>query len=144
MADGTFKGLAGSAPVYASYVHSGAAAGQLDAFFFVADDYYEVVEVRVNHSVDGGAGAQVDIKKVATAGVLASGVSVLASVFSLASGALTSQRRKLSEGTLTTTAANRALVPGDSLAVDFSGTLTSMVGPAVVVVLKRLRKISRR
>lgn len=131
-------------PVYASYVHAGAAAGQLDAFFFVADDYYEVIEIRCNHSVDGGASAAVAVRKCNSAEAIASGDAIGLTGFTLSSGALTPQRRSLSAGTLSATTAHRMLVPGDSLAVDFSGTLTSLVGPAVTVVMTRTRKTTQR
>lgn len=130
----TFKSVAYLAPRYAHYVQTAAAGTCPDAYIFVADDYYQVVEVRYRHSVAGGSNAAADVKKVASGTALASGTSVLASACDLTATADTNYTK-----TLSTTAAALQLAPGDALAVDTSGTLTNLAGVCVQVVLKPTR-----
>lgn len=137
---GYYNKAALDAPVYVSAHNSAAAGAQVDGYFFVSDGYYEVEYAGCTHDVAGGSGAQVDVKKCATGTTVASGVSVLASVFDLTATADTSQRRALITGTMTATVANRQLIPGDSLALDFAGTLTGLLGVGVTVRLRRTRQ----
>jgi hypothetical protein len=58
---------------------------------------------------------------------------VLASTVSIAGTADTNVA-----GSLTTTQANRKLAKGQSLAIDFGGTLTSIAGLVITVVLRRV------
>lgn len=130
--------LALKAPVYVTHGNTAAAGAQTDGYIFVSDGYYEVEEVCCNYDVAGGSGAQVDVMKVPSGTTIASGTSTLASAFVLTGAADASMVR--SSGTLTATAANRLLSPGDSLGLDYSGTLTGLLGVAVTVRLRRVRQ----
>lgn len=136
----TFKSIAYLAPRYASYVQTAAAATAPDAYIFIADDYYTVMSSRARYSVAGGSGAQADVKKVASGTALASGTTVLASVYDLTATADTSYSKALSS-----TAASLELSPGDALAVDTGGTLTGLAGLNIQVVLRPngVRNITR-
>jgi hypothetical protein len=119
---------------------SAAAGAQVDTYIGTVDNYYEVVEVRLNHRVNGGANAAVDIKKAPSGTAISAGVSVMATAFDLTTGAATPQRRV--NTTLSATRANRLLAPGDSLGLDYSGTLTGLLGVGVQVLLRPLRRSS--
>ena len=133
----TFKSIAQQAPVYCRYVQTAAAGTAPDAFVFInptsSGEYYEVVEARAIYDVVGGASAAADVKISPSGTALASGTSVLSSTFDLTATARTPRK-----ATLTSTAANRIVKPGDSVSVDTSGTLTGLTGLVVEVVLKPL------
>jgi hypothetical protein len=130
------KALADQAPIYISYPQPTAAGAFASGIVFVSDGYYEIVEARCNHDVNGGASSAADVTKVTNGGAM-SGATMLLTTFTFVSGARTSQRRF--GATLTATKANRQLSPGDSIAVITSGTLTALVGACVTIVLRRVR-----
>jgi len=84
--------------------------------------------------VVGGAAAAVRVRKCTGTTAPASGSAVHTADFDLTSGVTANT---VTTGTLTTTDADRCLVAGDRLALDFGGTLTGLVG----VVTISLRKI---
>jgi hypothetical protein len=131
----TFKSVANHAPRVASYVQTAAAGTAPDAFIFVnptgSGEYFEVVEISYIYDVVGGASAAADVKISPSGTALASGTSVVATVPDLTATARTPRK-----ATLTTTAANRIIKPGDSLSVDTSGTLTGLTGLVVQVTIK--------
>jgi len=134
----TFKAIAQQAPRVAFYVQTAAAGTAPDAFIFVnptgSGEYFEVVECLAIWDVVGGASAAADVKIVPSGTALASGTTVLAATFDLTTGARTPTAK--AGGNLTSTAANRIVKPGDSVAIDTSGTLTGLTGLVVQVVLK--------
>jgi hypothetical protein len=136
----TFKSIAQQAPVICRYVQTAAAGTAPDAYVFVnptgSGEYYEVVEARAIYDVVGGASAAADVKIAASGTALASGTTVLASTFDLTATARTPRK-----ATLTTTAANRIVKPGDSIGIDTSGTLTGLTGLVVEVVLKPIKTV---
>lgn len=134
-----FKKLGMYAPQVVHFNDTSAAGAQLDSYTFVSDDYYEVVEMREVHAVVGGAAAAAVVRKVPSGTALASGSAIGLTAFDLTATANTPQRRALSLGTLSATVAARQLAPGDSLAVDYSGTLTGLIGVAITIVLRRTR-----
>lgn len=129
-----------NAPVNVQIIDNAAAGLQLNGYIFVADDYYEVAEIRINYRVAGGAAAVLDIVKCASGTVTTSGVALGLTSFDLTATAATPQRRGSAAGTLSATKANLLLAPGDSLATKWGGTLTGLLGVGGVVVLKRYRK----
>lgn len=130
-----FKAIAQLAPVRASYVQTAAANTAPDAFVFVnptsSGEYFEIVEAVAVYEVAGGSSAAADVKITPSGTALASGTTALSSAFDLTATARTPYK-----ATLTTTAANRIVKPGDSVAVDTSGTLTGLTGLVVMVTLK--------
>lgn len=133
-----FKKTAMHAPVVVNFMDGAAAGLQLAQHFFIADDYYEIVEIRANHNVNGGAGATVGVYKV-TSGAISAGAATQLTDFALNTGAGTSQVRSNRAGTLSATKANRQLNPGDSLGALYAGTLTGLLGVGMAVILKRTR-----
>jgi hypothetical protein len=118
-------------------VQTGAAGAAPDAFIYVnptgSGEYYEVTEVAYVYDVAGGASAAADVKIVPSGTALASGTSVCSAAPDLTAAARTPRTQ-----TLTATASARIVKPGDSIAVDTSGTLTGLVGLVVQVTLKPL------
>ncbi len=131
----SFKSVASLAPVRVAYVQTAAAGTAPDAVIFInptsSGEYFEIVEVSYNYDVVGGASAAADVKIVPSGTALASGTTALS-----ATADLTATARTVRKATLTTTAANRVVKPGDSVAVDTSGTLTGLTGLGIVVTLK--------
>ena len=131
------------APVYVPFSDSAAAGTQVDKVIFVSDDYYELVEARCNHAVDGGALAGAMITKALSGTTIAAGVDMIATIFDFSAGALTPQRRSASADTLGTVA-NRRLDPGDTVYLEYEGTLTGLLGVGGVLVLQRIRFTQER
>ncbi len=130
------KAGAAFAPRLAYYVQTAAAGTAPDAFIFVnplnSGEYFEVISAEGIWDVVGGASAAADVKIVPAGTALASGTTVLPSTFDLTTGARTAVHK-------TITAAARVVAPGQSLAVDTSGTLTGLTGLVVQVELRPLR-----
>ncbi|NBU11761.1 MAG: hypothetical protein EBS84_22645 [Proteobacteria bacterium] len=106
---------------------------------WVADSNCEIVfasEIHETLGTDGSAVA-VDVVKVADGAALSTGTSLLASTFNLKSTVNTLQKRSLSPGTL---AADRTILTGQRIGLKFSGTMTSVTGVNIVVVLNRLNR----
>jgi len=103
--------------------------------FFRAQRTYEVIEVSERHEnpgTDGGA-VTVMLNKVPNGTAPASGTSILTAGLNLKATANTDQA-----GSITTVISDRRLVQGDSLALESSGTLTSVVGVTVTVLLRAI------
>lgn len=131
----TFKSIAQHAPVRVAYVQTAAAGTAPDAYVFVnptgSNEYFEVVEVSYIYDVVGGASCAADVVIAASGTALASGTTALS-----AAADLTATARTPRKATITSTKANRLVKPGDSVAVNTSGTLTGLTGLVVVVTLK--------
>jgi hypothetical protein len=132
------------APVYAQY-QQGANGDLVDAGFFIADDYYEVVDVAESHETAGSDGGAVtlDVKKCPSGSAIAAGTSILASTFDAKSTAATPVRKTVSNAGLAAQG-SRLLSPGDRLVIDYTGTLTALAGVVVTAVLKRVRFTTQR
>jgi hypothetical protein len=115
-------------------------AASVDQVAFIADGPYEVIAAREVHETAGtdGSAVTLDIKKVTGTTAGASGTTVLASTFDLKSTAKTVVTKNGASG-LTATLADRRLAAGDRLYLDFTGTLTALVGGMVTIYLKRLQ-----
>lgn len=108
----------------------------------IADGEYEVLSVSETHETlgtDGGA-VTLDIVKASNGTALAAGTSVLASTFNLKGTINTEVRKTISNSGLSTTAANRLISRGQRLGLKFTGTMTSVTGVCVTVVLQRIRR----
>lgn len=112
------------------------AAATVDSNVFIATGPCEVVGVSEVHTVAGtDAGAvTLDVTKCDGTEAPASGVSVLNATFDLKGTANT-----VVDAALTATKANLKLVDGERLAINVTGTLTSLAGGVVTIRLKRLQ-----
>ncbi len=135
----SFKAIAQHAPIRVTYVQTQAAGTAVDNYLFVnptgSKEYFEIVEVSYNYATAGSTGAKADVKIVPSGTALASGTTALDST----GCDLTQTANTPYKSGLTTTAANRIVKPGDSVAVDTSGTLTGLVSLVVVVTLKPVK-----
>lgn len=106
---------------------------------------FEVVEVAEIHTVAGSDGSAVtlDVVKLSDGTAPGSGTSVLSTTFNLKSTANTKVTMSKAKGTLASQAA-RTLSSGQTLALNYSGTLTASAGVAVTVSLRMLRPPSDR
>ncbi len=107
-------------------------ADNVDQFIFTAQRRLKVVGASEVHTVAGTDAGTVtlDLKKCSSGTAPASGTSVLAAAFNAKGTAATPQIASLSA-----TEANLILEAGQSLAVDYTGTITSLAGVLVTVDL---------
>ena len=130
-----FKSIARLAPIHARYVQTAAAGTAPGSYLFInptgSGEYFEIAEVSYIYDVAGGASAAADVKICASGTAAASGTTALSAAADLTAAARTPRK-----ATLTSTAANRIVKPGDSISINTSGTLTGLAGLVVVVVLK--------
>jgi hypothetical protein len=111
-------------------------ASLADESFFIADRAYQVMAIREVHSAAGNDAGAVAMQVTKDTGTNAPGAGsdlLTSTGFNMKATANTVQA-----GTLVATAATLTLAAGDRLAVDFNGTLTTLAGVVVTVVLKRL------
>lgn len=126
-----------------------ATALQVDAPLFTAPlgSEWELVEAIETHTVAGSDGGSVtlDIKKVSPGTAPGSGTSMLASssTFNLKSTANTPVHKVRGSG-LAATQALRTLRSGQSLCLDFTGTLTALAGMSVTILLRNMRPANNR
>lgn len=105
-------------------------AGSLDGYVWECiEGVWQVAAVRALVSTAGGSGAQVDVKVCAGLTAPASGVTQLSAVLTL-----TTTGPSRADGTLIATPTS--IFPGDSVALDFGGTLTALVG-LISIQMKR-------
>jgi|TARA_Y100000310_G_scaffold158782_1_gene158225 hypothetical protein len=106
-------------------------AASVDDRFMTANRPWRVIGVRATVTVAGSDGSAVtaEVEKVPSGTAIASGVDIATATFNLKGTANTVQA-----GTLTSTDADLDLVAGDSLAVDFTGTLTAATGVITVAL----------
>ena len=125
------KALAKLAPVHVVYTISAGEAA--DTGIFVADQDYEIVDVREVHSTAGASSTTLDV------GVAASGTAPASLTTAISSAlALDSTANTPVQSTLTSTLANRKLDKGEQLSLNYTGTVTAYEG-SVHVVLKPIR-----
>lgn len=104
-------------------------ANSVDKHVFIADANYQVIGAKVVVSTAGVAGSTVQITKCTSTVAPASGAALLTSALTLAGTA-----NFVFSGTLSSTTADLQLVAGDRIGVDMTGTLTSLVGVAMIYV----------
>jgi hypothetical protein len=117
-------------------------ANSVDRQIFVAPYACRVVSVREIHSVVGGAAAAVRPRKITDTAAPGAAAGATVKELTTAGIDLTATINTTQVATLTTIAANLPdsdiyLAAGDKIALDFSGTLTGLVG-VVTLHLKRL------
>lgn len=112
-----------------------------DVALWLADADAEIVFAAEIHETLGtdGSAVTLDVVKVADGTAVGSGTSLLASTFNLKATVATRQSRTLSAGTLAT---DRIIYSGQTLGLNFAGTMTAVTGVHVTVVLNRLRRPS--
>lgn len=112
-------------------------AASVDKWVFVADKAYQVMLVEEIHSVVGGGSAAVRPRKILAATTAAPGAAVAAGITEITAAAidLTATVNVTQTPALTATAADLLLADGDKIGLDFSGTLTGLVG-ALTITLK--------
>lgn len=115
-----------------------AIADCVDSHLIIANYSYVVDSITAKFTTASSSGT-VDIKVCDNGEAISAGTSVLASAISIAGSADTN-----ASGTLSTTQANRKIAKGQSLAIDFGGTLTSIAGLVVTVVLHRVTLPTRQ
>ena len=125
------------APVYVTVALPAAAGLQLAQYVFVSDGYYEVIEAREAHTVAGGSGAAMQVRKCAAGTAPGSGTAMLGTAFDLNATADTPQYRSHSAGNIVEAASQ--IEPGQSIAVSYAGTLTGLLGVGLTLVLRRTR-----
>lgn len=109
-------------------------ATTVDANIFVADDAWIVTSIEEVHTVAGNDGSAVTlmVDKCTTTDAPGAGTDMIQAVIDLKGTANTTQT-----GTLSATPADYTLADGDRIAVDVSGTLTSLAGGVLVIHMKR-------
>ena len=120
--------------IYVSHTVAGTLAATATNYgvFYIVPVACTVVRVQEVHQTKGtdGAAVTVGIEKLSGADALGAGDSVLESEFSLKETIDTIQT-----GTLSSTLSNRSLIAGDRLALEDTGTLTSVAGLTVMIEL---------
>ena len=125
------KAIARLAPVHIPYIISAGEAA--DCQIFVADQDYQIMDVRETHSIAGASSSTLDVGISASGTAAASLTTALSSAFALDSTADTPV-----QATLTSTLANRKMDKGEQISLNFTGTVSAYEG-AVHIVLKPIR-----
>lgn len=109
-----------------------------DGPVFIADAPYEVVSVSEVHDTAGtdGGGVALDVLKSTGTQNTEAGATVLATTFNLKSTPATVVQKTRSNGGLAASRSACQLAKGDRLGLDYDGTLTSLAGHVVVIVLQ--------
>ena len=125
------KAIARLAAVHIPYTISAGEAA--DCQIFVADQDYEILDVRETHSIAGASSSTLDV------GISASGTAPASLTTSLSSTfALDSTVNTPVQATLTSTLAARKMDKGDQISLNFTGTVSAYEG-AVHIVLNPIR-----
>ena len=143
---GVPKAVAWQAPLYLPF-SAGPNAALLtlpDTTLWYADADAEVVAAYEQHQVLGTDGSAVtaDIMKVADGTIIGSGTSVLVTTFDLKATVATWQKRTIANGGISQTLSTRIVLAGQTLGINFGGTMTAVAGVNIIVVVKRLRRPS--
>ena len=125
------KAIAKLAPVHIIYTISAGEAA--DCQIFVADQDYEIMDVRETHSIVGASSTTLDVGISASGTAPASLTTALSSAF-----AIDSTVNVPVQATLTSTVANLLIDKGEQLSVNITGTVTSLEC-SVSVILKPVR-----
>jgi hypothetical protein len=125
------KAIARLAAVHIPYTISAGEAA--DCHVFVADQDYEVLDVRETHSIVGAGSSTLDVGVSASGTAPASLTTALSSAF-----ALDSTVNVPVQATLTSTLANRNVDKGEQISLNWTGTVSAYEG-AVHIVLKPIR-----
>ena len=107
-------------------------ASSVDENIFVADDAWQITSIEEAHTV-ASSSANVTIKKCSSTLAPNAGTIMHSCSLDLAAGANTVQSL-----TLSSTLADTQLADGERLALDYTGTMTSLAGGVVTIHLKRV------
>jgi hypothetical protein len=109
-------------------------AASVDKWLYVADRAYQVVLVEEIHSVVGGSSAAVRPRKITAATTAAPGAAVATGITEITAASidLTAAINVTQTPALSATAADLLLADGDKIGLDFSGTLTGLVGQLII------------
>ena len=115
-----------------------------DTTLWRADADAEIVAADELHQVLGTDGSAVtaDIMKVADGTVIGSGTSVLVTTFDLKATVATWQRRTIANGGISQTQSTRIILAGQTLGINFAGTMTAVAGVNIIVIVRYLREPS--
>jgi len=106
-------------------------AASVDTFIWVCQEgIWQIQYASEGHTVVGGAGANVQVVVCPGGVAIASGTAQLTAALDL-----TVTAPKVQHGTLITTPTQ--MFRGDALGLDFSGTLTGLVGSITVAIQRR-------
>ena len=121
---------AGKQPSYAvKTLHIEPTAKILDQVFFIADRDYVVKGIRQTHKTAGTVDASVIVRKCADGVTIPNGTALCDSLD------LTDTKDTTVEATLSTTASDLVIKENDRIAVDISGTTTTLAGLTITLVL---------
>lgn len=112
-----------------------------DVGIFTADADCEILAATERHETlgtDVGA-VTADIKKASSGTSINGGTSLLASTFNLKATINTTQEKTRSNAGL---AADRVILKGQCVGVDFGGVMTAVTGVCITLILRRLREPS--
>lgn len=109
------------------------AASSVDQYCFIADAAYNITGIREIHAVAGNDASPVNVtvRICDDTEAPASGLNVSTAVMSLKSSAATLQSATLNSS-------NVAVAANDMVALDFTGTLTTLAGGCVQIDMKRV------
>lgn len=109
-------------------------ASSVPTDIWVAPGPYMVVDVRESHSVVGGAAAAVRPRKITDTSAPGAGAGATVKEITQAAFDLTASINTSRQGTLSATQSDYIFAAGDRLALNFTGTLTGLVGQITVVL----------
>lgn len=114
-------------------------AASVDKWIFVAPWACKVTAIKEVHSVVGSTNAAVSARKVTSASTEAPGATASSTCKELTTAAvdLTATINVVQTPTLSATAGDYTLAAGDKIGLDFSGTLTGLVG-SLTLSIKRV------
>ena len=109
-------------------------ATSVDGTIFIANDAWVITKIEEVHSVLGTDGSAVtaQVMKCTTTQAPSAGTAMTTGTFDLKGTVETVQ-----SGTLSGTAADYTLADGDRIAVDYTGTLTTLAGGVITIHMKR-------
>lgn len=119
------------------HVNAQIAAASVDQWVFIAPVACQVVSVKEIHSVVGSTSAAVRPRKVTDTSAPGAAASSTVKELTTAGFDLTATINTTQTLTLSATASDYQLAAGDKIGLDFSGTLTGLVG-VVTIALKAI------
>jgi hypothetical protein len=123
-------------PLYNLVTVSGLSASSTNQVVFIANDSYQVADVRVTFGTAGGASAAVTVEHLTGTQASGAGTAVLSAPMSLTGAANTPVTGSLLAAGSTNNAALQ-LNAGDRLGIVFSGTLTGLANCNITIYLTR-------
>lgn len=106
--------------------------------FFVADQPYQVLGVKVSYGHVGGSGALAAVRKITDTSAPTAAASATVVEFIGTGVDLTATANTVYAGTLSTTASDLKIAKGNRIAVNFPGTLTALTNIYVQLELAPL------